>query len=280
MDKYLDKNMLTEEKHNFLKEKAKEIRQEIVIMITRAASGHVGGSLSAVELVVSCYYHLMKHNAQQQDWSERDRFIMGKGHAAPVIYAVLADCGYFPKDDLLTFRRPGSHLQGHPYALKTPGIEASTGTLGLSLSTTCGMALSAKLKGEKQNYFCLCGDGEIQEGQVWEAAMFANKYKLNNIIAFIDRNYMQSDGYSEDVMPMDPLEPKWEAFGWEVFSIDGHDFEQIINTVEKAILSEKPVMIVARTIKGKGVSFMENDNLWHGNPPNVETAMRALSELV
>lgn len=271
---------MKQSKIDFLRLKAKEIRQEIIIMITRAASGHVGGSMSAVEILVSLYHHIMKHDSQNPNWSERDRFIMGKGHATPVYYAVLADCGYIPKEDLLGFRRPGSYLQGHPKQYTEKGIEVSTGTLGLSLSTTCGMALSAKLKGEKQNYFCLCGDGEIQEGQIWEAAMFANKYKLNNIIAFVDRNYMQSDGYSEDIMPLDPLEPKWEAFGWEVFSIDGHDFEQIISTVEKAMLSDKPVMIVARTIKGKGVSFMENDNTWHGSPPNLETAMRALGELV
>jgi transketolase len=275
----LNRKMITEQKINQLKATALQIRREIITMVTRANSGHVGGSMSAVEILVSLYHHILKHDPTNPKWTERDRFIMGKGHATPVYYAILSDCGYFPKEDLLGFRRPGSYLQGHPKQYLDKGIEASTGTLGLSLSTTCGMALSAKLKGEKQHYFCLCGDGEIQEGQIWEAAMFANKYKLNNITAFVDRNYMQSDGYSEDVMPLDPLEPKWEAFGWEVFSIDGHDFEQIIGTVEKAIHSEKPVMIIAKTIKGKGVSFMENDNAWHGSPPNLETAMRALSEL-
>ncbi len=272
--------MLKPEKHLQLKSKALEIRREIVKMITRANSGHVGGSLSAVEILVSCYYYIMKHNPQNPKWEERDRFIMGKGHAAPVAYAVLADCGYFPASDLLEFRRPGSHLQGHPFAYKTVGIEASTGTLGLSLSTTLGMALAAKQKGQTHNYYCLCGDGEIQEGQIWEAAMFANKYKLNNVIAFLDRNNMQSDGVAEEIMPMDPIEPKWEAFGWQTYTVDGHNFEEIIEAIEKAQKSEKPVMIVCKTIKGKGVSFMENDNTWHGSPPNLETAQRALAELV
>ena len=272
--------MISVEKHTILKAKAVEIRREIITMVHRANSGHVGGSLSAVEIVMSCYYHLMQHDPKNPKWTGRDRFIMGKGHATPVIYAILADCGYFPKEDLLTFRRPGSHLQGHPYSAKTPGIEASTGTLGLGISTACGMALGGKIKKEPQTYYCLCGDGEIQEGQVWEAAMFANKYKLNNLIAFVDRNYLQSDGYSEEVMPLDPLAPKWEAFGWEVFTVDGHDFEDIISTVAKAKLSHKPVMIIANTIKGKGVSFMENDNKWHGTPPDAATTEKALKELI
>jgi transketolase len=221
----------------------------------------------------------MKHDPKRPDWSERDRFIMGKGHATPVYYAVLADSGYFPMADLEGFRRPGSFLQGHPKQYSHKGIEASTGTLGLGLSTAVGMAFAAKLKNEQQTYYCLCGDGEIQEGQIWEAAMYANKYKLNNLIAFIDRNYMQSDGYSEDVMPMDPVEPKWEAFGWETYSIDGHNIALIIDTIEKAKKSDKPVMIVCKTIKGKGVSFMENDNTWHGTPPSVEIASKALKEL-
>jgi transketolase len=265
---------------NEMESKALEIRREIVTMVNRANSGHVGGSLSAVEIIMSCYYHLMKHEPNNPKWAKRDRFIMGKGHATPVYYAILADCGYFPKEDLLGFRRPGSYLQGHPKQYSDKGIEVSTGTLGLGLSTACGMALAGKIRNESQTYFCLCGDGEIQEGQIWEAAMFANKYKLNNLIVFVDRNYMQSDGYSEDVMPLDPLPPKWQGFGWEVYNVDGHDFEDIINTVEKAKLSDKPVMIIARTIKGKGVSFMENDNKWHGTPPDKLTTDKALLELV
>jgi transketolase len=268
------------EKLTFLQAKSGVIRRSIVEMVYRANSGHVGGSLGATELLVALYYHLMRHDPKRPDWPERDRFVLSKGHCTPVIYAVLADCGYFPEQDLLTFRRPGSYLQGHPYAPKTPGIEASTGTLGLGISTTAGMALSAKIRGERQRYFVLCGDGESQEGQVWEAALFANKYKLDNLIAFTDRNYQQTDGNSEDVMPLDPLAPKWEAFGWRTFSIDGHNFHEIAAAVEEARHSSgRPTMIVARTTKGKGVSFMEDNAHFHGAPPTADEYQRAMEEL-
>jgi transketolase len=207
---------MKEEKLKLLKVKSNEIRREIIKMVYRAKSGHIGGSLGATELLVALYYHVMKHDPGNPSWEKRDRFILSKGHCTPVLYAVLADCGYFPKEDLLTFRRPGSHLQGHPYHLKTPGVEVSTGTLGLGISTGVGMALAARIKDQKHKYYILCGDGEIQEGQAWEAAMFANKFKLNNVIAFVDRNYLQTDGNSEDIMPLDPLASKWESFGWEV----------------------------------------------------------------
>lgn len=263
-----------------LKIKSLEIRREIITMVHHANSGHVGGSLGSADLLVALYYHLMNHQPQQPDWSDRDRFILSKGHCTPVIYAVLADCGYFPKEDLKTFRRPGSHLQGHPYQPKTPGIDASTGTLGLGISTGVGMALGAKLKNQNHYYYILCGDGEIQEGQVWEAAMFANKYKLDNIIAFVDRNYLQTDGNSEEIMPLDPLRPKWESFGWRVYEIDGNDLSQIINTVEKAKEEKgQPTMIIANTVKGKGVSFMENIASWHGTPPGKEDFENAIKEL-
>jgi transketolase len=222
----------------------------------------------------------MHHQPKDPKWPERDRFVLSKGHCTPVIYAVLADCGYFPEGDLKRFRRPGSHLQGHPYEPKTPGIEASTGTLGLGLSTALGMALAAKLKKEDHHYYVLCGDGEIQEGQVWEAAMFANKYQLDHIVAFVDRNYLQTDGYSEHVMPLDPLVPKWQAFGWDTQEIDGHDFQQIVSAVERAKSSRgRPSMIIARTTKGKGVSFMENVEKWHGTPPDEDEFERAMLEL-
>ena len=249
-------------------------------MVHRAQSGHVGGSLGATDLIVALYYHLMQHRPGQPDWTERDRFILSKGHCTPVIYAVLADCGYFPKEDLETFRRPGSHLQGHPYQPKTPGIEASTGTLGLGISTGIGMALGAKLRKQTHYYYILCGDGEIQEGQAWEAAMFANKYKLDNVIAFVDRNYLQTDGHSEEIMPLDPLAPKWESFGWRVDTVDGHDFSKIITAVERA-RSEKgrPSMLILNTTKGKGVSFMENEVNWHGTPPGDEDFEKAIKEL-
>ena len=262
-----------------LKRKTIDIRRSILTMVYLANSGHVGGSLGATELVVALYYHIMKHHPHDPHWENRDRFILSKGHCTPVIYAVLADLDYFPMADLKTFRRPGSHLQGHPYQAKTPGIEASTGTLGLGLSTGAGMALGAKLKKQKHFYYILCGDGEIQEGQIWEAAMFANKYKLDNIIAFVDRNYQQSDGYTEAVMPMDPLPAKWESFGWQVFEINGNDLTEIIETVEKAKSGNRPTMIIASTVKGKGVSFMENEPKWHGTPPGKEDFEKAIKEL-
>jgi transketolase len=272
--------MLSQDRIDFLKGKAQSIRRSIVEMVYRAASGHVGGSLGAADLVVALYYEIMNHQPEQPLWPERDRFILSKGHCTPVIYAVLADFGYFPEEDLEQFRRPGSHLQGHPYEPKTPGIEASTGTLGLGISTALGMALAAKLKGETHYYYVLCGDGEIQEGQVWEAAMFASKYQLDHVIGFVDRNYLQTDGYSEDVMPLDPLAPKWKAFGWNTFEIDGHDFQEIVNAVEEAKFSRgQPNMIIARTTKGKGVSFMENGEKWHGTPPDKDEYVRAMEEL-
>lgn len=271
--------MINEEKLRILEKKCIDIRVEIIKMVTRARSGHVGGSLGATEILVALYYHLMKHNPADPGWGERDRFVLSKGHCTPVLYAVLADCGYFSKTDLTTFRRPGSHLQGHPYQPKTPGVEASTGTLGLGISTGAGMALAGKTKGESQKYYILCGDGEIQEGQAWEAAMFANKYHLDNVIAFVDRNYLQTDGNSEDIMPLDPLAPKWQSFGWEVFEINGNDLDEIIETVEKAKQSDKPVMIIANTVKGKGVSFMENEVSWHGTPPTDEECEKAITEL-
>ena len=267
---------------DLLRKKAYQIRSQILTMVFNAQSGHIGGSLSAVDVLVSLYYHLMNHDPARPDWELRDRFILSKGHCTPVIYSILADCGYFPTDDLRTFRRPGSHLQGHPYAPKTPGIEASTGTLGLGLSTACGMALAAKLKRESQKYYVLCGDGETQEGQIWEAAMFANKYRLHNLITIIDRNYLQTDGHSEQIMPLEPFAAKWEAFGWEVFEIDGHDYSEIISTFKDAKQAARPVVIIAHTTKGKGVPFMEGDYIWHGKPPDqneYKTAMDTLYEI-
>jgi transketolase len=263
-----------------LKAKALQIRSSILTMVHEAKSGHIGGSFSATELVVGLYYEIMRHDPANPAWPERDRFILSKGHCAPVIYAVLADCGYFPKEDLAHFRRPGSHLQGHPYQPKTPGIEASTGTLGLGLSTALGMALGAKLRNQSHFYYVLCGDGELQEGQIWEAALFGSKYKLDNMIAFVDRNYLQTDGNTEDVMPLDPLVDKWRAFGWNASEIDGHDFGQIFEAIGRAKNNQgKPTMIVANTIKGKGVSFMENRAEWHSGPPTMEQYTKALEEL-
>jgi transketolase len=263
-----------------LKSRATQVRRLVIEMVAGANSGHIGGSLSAADLLVTLYFHVMRHDPEHPDWQERDRFVQSKGHCSPVLYATLALSGYFPVQDLETFRRPGSHLQGHPYSAKTPGVEASTGTLGLGLSTACGRALAAKIRNASHWVFCLCGDGEQQEGQIWEAAMFASKYDLDHLIAFTDRNRLQTDGDTEQVMPLEPLAEKWRSFGWEVQVIDGHDFAAI----DKAISAAKsrggqPHMIIMNTIKGKGVSFMENVASWHGTPPTAEQCERALAEL-
>ncbi|MBE7538643.1 MAG: transketolase [Opitutaceae bacterium] len=259
---------------------AREVRRDVVNMVYQARSGHIGGSLSATEIVVALYHHLMRHNPSDPHWAGRDRFVLSKGHCTPVLYATLAGCGYFPRSDLAAFRRPGSHLQGHPYQPKTPGVDASTGTLGLGLSTACGLALAGKLRDSPHNIFVLCGDGEQQEGQIWEAALFAHKYRLSRLIAFIDRNRLQTDGSTESVMPLDPLPDKWRAFGWNVKVINGHDFDQIDNAVAQARSTNgRPTMIIANTIKGRGVSFMENVAEWHGNPPNADQFAQASAEL-
>lgn len=277
----LSESRVTDAELAQLRHKAREIRRLIVTMVHRANSGHVGGSLSATDILVALYYHVMRHDPQQPQWPERDRFILSKGHCTPVLYAVLADCGYFPLDDLATFRRPGSHLQGHPYQPRTPGVDASTGTLGLGLSTALGMALGARLRGDRQCYYVLCGDGEQQEGQIWEAAMFGAKYRLDNLIAFTDRNGLQTDGDTEQVMPLEPLADKWRSFGWRVDEIDGHDFVQIIGAARRARRAAhgRPTMVIAQTVKGKGVPFMENVTSWHGTPPNGDECARALEEL-
>ncbi len=272
--------MLNDNQIKNLSAQARQARRAVLTMVHKANSGHIGGSLGSMEILVALYHHIMRHDPTRPDWKERDRFVLSKGHCSPVLYSVLAGCGYFPTEDLATFRQPGSHLQGHPYQPKTPGVEASTGTLGLGLSTACGFALAAKFRGEKHKVYALCGDGEQQEGQIWEAAMFAHKYQLDNLIAFTDRNRLQTDGDTEDVMPLDPLVDKWRAFGWNSWEIDGHDLNQIVDSVAKADDgSKKPTMIIANTIKGKGISFMENEAMWHGTPPNDEQFQRAMEEL-
>jgi transketolase N-terminal domain/subunit/sugar phosphate isomerase/epimerase len=271
----------TEQEIDRLKAKAREIRRLILTMVHGAQSGHVGGSLSATDLVVALYYHIMRHDPKCVGWPLRDRFVLSKGHCTPILYAVLADCGYFPLEELQTFRRVGSRLQGHPYQPYTPGVEASTGTLGLGLSTALGMALAARLGHDKHTYYVLCGDGEQQEGQIWEAAMFGAKYGLSNVIALTDRNRLQTDGNTEQVMPLEPLADKWRSFGWNVHEVDGHDFDQIIGAVAHArqVAGNRPSMIIAHTTKGKGVEFMENNVDWHGKVPNREEFERALEEL-
>ncbi|MDQ7787152.1 MAG: transketolase [Thermodesulfovibrionales bacterium] len=263
-----------------LKEKAKELRKEILKMLTTAQSGHTGGSLSAADIVTALYFHKMRHNPKDPKWRERDRFILSKGHAAPLLYAALALSGYFSKSLMKTLRKLGSPLQGHPCSRTLPGVEISTGSLGQGLSIANGIAAGLKLDGLGSRVYCLLGDGEIQEGQVWEAAMTAAHYKLDNLCAFVDNNGLQIDGHCCDVMYIEPIVKKWEAFGWNVFDINGHDMAAIVNALDQAeTVRDKPTMIVARTVKGKGISFFEGKVQYHGMAPTPEELKKALKEL-
>jgi transketolase len=265
---------------DFLKEKARVLRIEILKMLTEAGSGHTGGSLSAADIVVALYFYKMKHKPQNPKWRERDRFILSKGHAAPLLYAALALSGYFDKPVLKTLRKLGSPLQGHPCSKKLPGVEISTGSLGQGLSIANGIALGLKLDGLSSRVYCLLGDGEIQEGQVWEAAMTASHYKLDNLCAVIDNNGLQIDGHCHDVMSIEPIVNKWNAFGWHVIDINGHDMEAIVDSFDEAeTVKMKPTMVVARTIKGKGISFFEGKVQYHGITPTHEELEMALKEL-
>ncbi len=263
-----------------LKEKARIIRMEILKMLTEAGSGHTGGSLSAADIVAALYFYKMKHKPEDPLWKDRDRFILSKGHAAPVLYAALAIAGYFDRKLLKTLRKIGSPLQGHPCSRKLPGVEISTGSLGQGLSIANGIALGLKISKSPSRVYCLLGDGEIQEGQIWEAAMTASHYNLDNLCAIIDNNGLQIDGRCCDVMCIDPIAKKWEAFGWNVLEINGHDMEAIVDALDRVeIVKGKPSMIVARTIKGKGVSFFEGKVEYHGIAPTNEELENALKEL-
>ncbi|HAP93064.1 MAG TPA: transketolase [Desulfotomaculum sp.] len=264
----------------WLEGKAREIRRHIIRMTAAAGSGHPGGSLSAADIVAALYFHILRLNPNWPAWPGRDRFVLSKGHAAPVLYAALAERGFFPVEELLTLRKLGSRLQGHPDMKVLPGVEMSTGSLGQGLSAANGMALAARLDGRDYRVFVLLGDGETQEGMVWEAAMAAAHYKLDNVTAFLDHNGLQIDGPVREVMSVEPAADKWKAFGWDVQVIDGHDAAQILRAVETARQVEgRPQMIVAETVKGKGVSFMENQVDWHGKAPKPEEAEKALAEL-
>lgn len=265
---------------NFLVEQATKIRKDIVQMICKSKSGHPGGSLSAADIVTALYFSEMNIDPKNPKMEGRDRFVLSKGHAAPVLYSALAERGYFDKELLGTLRAFGSPLQGHPDMKKLPGIEISTGSLGQGLSVANGMALSARISGENYRTYVLMGDGELQEGQVWEAAMSAAHFKLDSICAFIDSNNLQIDGNVDKVMGVEPLDKKWEAFGWNVIIIDGHNFQEIFDALDKAKETKgKPTVIIAKTVKGKGVSFMENVCGFHGVAPTTEETERAIAEL-
>lgn len=262
-----------------LEEKAKKVRRHVVNMIYEAGSGHPGGSLSSVDILTALYFYTMHHDPSKPKWVGRDRFILSKGHAAPALYAALAEAGYFPIKELMSLRKIGSMLQGHPDK-RVPGVEISSGSLGQGLSIASGLALAAKLDNKDYRVFALLGDGECDEGQVWEAAIFASHFKLDNLTAIVDRNGLQIDGPTEKIMCLEPIVEKWRAFGWHVSEIDGNKMTEIIGALNEAkITSGRPTVIIANTLKGKGVSFMEGINAFHGKTPSKEEMKIALQEL-
>ena len=258
---------------------ANEIRKGAITAVYSAKSGHPGGSLGIAEILAYLYFEEMNIDPKNPKMEDRDRFVLSKGHSCPALYAALAHRGFFPVEDLVTYRHTGSYLQGHPDMKGIPGIDMSAGSLGQGISAACGMALSAKLSEKSYRVYTVLGDGESEEGQVWEAAMFAAHYGLNNLTAFIDFNGLQIDGEVTKVMNPTPLDEKFKAFGWNVTVIDGHNFEEIANAVEMAKKSDKPFAIICKTVKGKGVSFMENKAEWHGSAPNAEQYEQAMKEL-
>lgn len=272
--------MLNEGKLSYLQEKACILRKDVIEMLAESKSGHPGGSLSAADIVATLFFHEMRMDDNDPTWPERDRFVLSKGHAAPILYAALAEKGYFPREEIYTLRKINSRLQGHPDMKKLPGVEFSTGSLGQGASGSVGMALAAKLEKKDWRVYTLIGDGECQEGLIWEAAMAAAHYKLDNLTAFLDHNGLQIDGDITQVMNPEPLDQKWAAFGWHIIKIDGNDIAQIADALEEAkTIKGKPTMIISATLKGKGVSFMENKAEWHGVAPKLDEKEKALAEL-
>ena len=263
-----------------MKALAKQLRRHIITMTGRAGSGHPGGSLSSVEILTTLYLKVLRHKPLDPQWPDRDRFILSKGHAAPLLYATLAECGYFPVAELPTLRQIDSRLQGHTDRTITPGVEMSAGALGQGLSLALGVALAGRLNEQDYRVYVLLGDGECDEGQVWEAAMASAHFKVDNLVAIVDNNGQQIDGWNRDVMNLDPFSAKWQAFGWQVIEVDGHDLPQLTQAFEKAEqIKGQPTVIIAHTIKGKGVSFMENNPDFHGKAPNAIEVELALKEL-
>lgn len=272
--------MLTAQEKQDLEDKANLIRRDIIEMLSQAGSGHSAGALGLADLFAALYFYVLKHDPANPMWDDRDRLVLSNGHTNPVLYATIARAGYFPVEKLATLRKFGSPLQGHPHRGELPGVETTSGPLGCGLSQACGMALAAKLDQKKHHIVCVMSDGEQNEGNTWEAVMLAVKYKLDNLIAVLDRNKIQIDGNTEDVMPLGDLRIKYEAFGWEVIEIDGNDIDEIVTAFDQAKnVQGKPILILAHTIPGKGVSFMENDFHWHGKAPNAQEAKHALEEL-
>jgi transketolase len=275
---------MTQQKHTqeWLEVKANDIREDIIKMLEAAGSGHSAGPLGLADIFTALYFEVMNYDPQKPDWDKRDIFLLSNGHCVPVQYATMAHAGFFDRKELMTLRKLGSRLQGHPERTKLPGLETTSGPLGSGLSQACGISLAMHMDETqyKRWIYIVMGDGEQDEGNVWEAAMLAGKYKLHNIIAFTDRNNIQIDGPTESVMPLEDLRLKWEAFGWHVIEIDGNNIEAVIDATREAkAIENKPVMIIAHTVPGKGVDFMEYDFAWHGKPPNHDEAKKALHEL-
>jgi transketolase len=271
---------LHEEKIKFLEETANKVRETIIGSLVSAGSGHTAGPLGMADIFTALYFHILKHDPKNSEWEERDRLVLSNGHICPVQYAAMAHAGYFPVEETKTLRKFGTRLQGHPHRGALPGIETTSGPLGSGLSQAVGMAIGFKMDKKASQVFCLMSDGEQECGQVWEAAMLAGKLKLDNLTALIDRNNIQIDGMTEDIMPLESLRAKYEAFNWHVLEINGHNFEEIINAFEEArAIYEKPVCIIAHTIPGKGIPEIEFDYKWHGVPPNAEQAKKFLAEL-
>ncbi|MBI2592561.1 MAG: transketolase [Candidatus Colwellbacteria bacterium] len=282
--------MLSDKKTAQLEGIANLIREDIIKTLVEAGSGHSAGPLGMADVFTAFYFHILNHDPKNPGWDGRDRLILSNGHICPVRYVAMAYAGYFPKEELKTLRKLNSRLQGHPHRTSLPGVETTSGPLGSGLGQAVGVSLSAKLDGKKHRVYCFMSDGEQDAGNTWEAAMFAGKNKLNNLTALMDRNNIQIDGFTENIMPLEPLKDKYESFGWHVLEIDGHNFEQIIDAVSEAkAIYEKPTLIIAHTIPGKGVSFMEHDYKWHGvspgvsdmpgEPPKKDQARLALEEL-
>ncbi len=273
--------MITDVQIHDLELKAVAIRESIIEMLVAAGSGHTAGPLGMADIFAAMYFYLLRHDPKNPDWNDRDRLILSNGHIVPVRYAAMAHAGYFPVSELATLRKLGSRLQGHPEREQLPGLENTSGPLGSGLAQAAGMALGLRMDGEKsQRVYCLMSDGELDEGNSWEAIMFAGNQKLHNLTAIIDRNNIQIDGMTEDIMPLEPLADKWRAFNWHVIEIDGHNFREIVDAVNTAkAIVEKPTVIIAHTIPGRGIAEIEGDYKWHGTPPNTEQAGVWLKEL-
>src|SRR3989338_643302 len=269
-----------DKKLQYLEEKANRIREDVIETLLEAGSGHSAGPLGMADIFTALYFHVLNHNPKNPNWADRDRLVLSNGHICPVRYVAMAHAGYFPLEELKTLRKINSRLQGHPHRSALPGVETTSGPLGSGLSQAVGMALAAKLDKKKYQVYCVTSDGEHDSGNTWEAIMFCGKSRLSNLTVIIDRNNIQIDGNTENIMPLEPLAEKYKSFNWHVLEVDGHNIEQFVDAVNEArAIYEKPTVIIAHTIPGKGVSFMENDYNWHGKPPNKEEAAKALAEL-